>query len=82
MLKGSMLHQKQKEFEIVYHDTAPYEVLTTHELPYADTLRLKYVEEMVETDIITADVSCIPLHIWCHYMKAPLHFLERCPSSG
>ena len=48
VLKGSMLHQKQKEFEIVYHDTAPYEVLTTHE-PYADTLRLKYVEEMVET---------------------------------
>ncbi len=49
VLKGSMLDQKQKEFEIVYHDTAPYEVLTTHELPYADTLRLKYVEEMVET---------------------------------
>ncbi|MCI7657195.1 B12-binding domain-containing radical SAM protein [Anaerotignum sp.] len=49
VLKGSMLHQKQEEFEIVYHDTAPYEVLTTHELPYADTLRLKYVEEMVET---------------------------------
>lgn len=49
VLKGSMLHQKQKEFEIVYHDAAPYEVLTTHELPYADTLRLKYVEEMVET---------------------------------
>lgn len=48
VLKGSMLHQKQKEFEIVYHDTAPYEVLTTHELPFADTLRLKYVEEMVE----------------------------------
>ena len=49
VLKGSMLHQKQKEFEIVYHDTAPYEELNNHELTYADTLRLKYVEEMVET---------------------------------
>lgn len=49
VLKGSMLHQKQKEYEIVYHDTAPYEVMTTHMLPYADTLRLKYIEEMVET---------------------------------
>lgn len=49
VLKGSMLHQKQKEYDIVYHDTAPYEVLTTHKLPYTDTLRLKYVEEMVET---------------------------------
>ena len=49
VLKGSMLHKRQKEFEIVYHDTAPYEVLTTHALPFADTLRLKYIEEMVET---------------------------------
>ncbi len=49
VLKGSMLHQKQKEYEIVYHDTAPYEVMTTHRLPYEDTLKLKYIEEMVET---------------------------------
>lgn len=49
VLKGSMLHRRQKEFSIVYHDRAPYEVLTTHALPYADTLRLKYIEEMVET---------------------------------
>ncbi len=49
VLKGSMLHQKQKEYEIIYHDMAPYEVLTTHVLPYDDTLRLKYIEEMVET---------------------------------
>ncbi|MBR5793801.1 MAG: DUF4080 domain-containing protein, partial [Anaerotignum sp.] len=49
VLKGSMLHQKQDEYEIVYHDAAPYEVMTTHMLPYADTLRLKYIEEMVET---------------------------------
>jgi len=49
VLKGSMLHQKQKEYEIVCHDTAPYEVMTTHMLPYSDTLHLKYIEEMVET---------------------------------
>lgn len=49
VLKGSMIHHRQHEFEIVYHDKAPYEVLTTHKLPYADTLKLKYIEEMVET---------------------------------
>lgn len=49
VLKGSMIYHRQKDFEIVYQDTAPYEVLTTHVLPYVDTLRLKYVEEMVET---------------------------------
>lgn len=49
VLKGSAIYNRQHEFSIIYHDTAPYEVLTTHVLPYADTLRLKYVEEMVET---------------------------------
>lgn len=49
VLKGSMIYQRQQDFAIVYQDTAPYEVLTTHALPYGDTLRLKAVEEMVET---------------------------------
>ena len=49
LLKGSMLHQKRKEYGIITHDKAPYEVLETEALPFADTLRLKYVEEMVET---------------------------------
>ena len=49
VLKGSMIYHRQHEFDIVYHDTAPYEILTTHKLSYADTLRLKYIEEMVET---------------------------------
>ncbi len=49
VLKGSMIYNRQHDFEIVYQDMAPYEVLTTHMLPYEDTLRLKAVEEMVET---------------------------------
>lgn len=49
VLKGSMIYNRQHDFAIVYQDTAPYEVLTTHMLPYADTLRLKAIEEMVET---------------------------------
>jgi radical SAM superfamily enzyme YgiQ (UPF0313 family) len=49
VLKGSMIYNRQHDFSIVYQDTAPYEVLTTHMLPYEDTLNLKAVEEMVET---------------------------------
>ncbi len=49
VLKGSMLYQRQKEYAISYRDRAPYEVLSTHELPFSDTIRLKYIEEMVET---------------------------------
>ena len=49
VLKGSMIYNRQHDFSIVYQDTAPYEVLTTHMLSYEDTLKLKAVEEMVET---------------------------------
>ena len=49
VLKGSMIYNRQKDFEIIYQDVAPYEVLTTHMLPYQDTLKLKAIEEMVET---------------------------------
>ena len=49
VLKGSMIYNRQQEFGIVYQDIAPYEVLTTHMLPYEDTLKLKAIEEMVET---------------------------------
>ena len=44
-----MIYNRQQEFGIVYQDIAPYEVLTTHMLPYEDTLKLKAIEEMVET---------------------------------
>lgn len=48
VLKGSMIYHHSEDFGIQYHDTAPYEVLCTEALPYQDTLRLKYIEEMVE----------------------------------
>jgi len=48
VLKGSMVFNRRDEFGIVYHPQAPYEVLTTHYLPYEDTLKLKAIEEMVE----------------------------------
>lgn len=48
VLKGSMIHHRKEDFGIVHHQTAPYQVLFTHHLPYQHTLRLKAIEEMVE----------------------------------
>lgn len=49
LLKGSGLRQMAEVYGIRYSDSAPYEVLSTPQLPYADLLRLKNIEEMVET---------------------------------
>ena len=49
LLKGSGLRRDAEKFGIVFRDEAVYEVLYTKDLPYEDVLRLKLVEEMVET---------------------------------
>lgn len=49
LLKGSGLRYHQREYGIVCRDTAPYEVLFTTDLPFEDMLRLKGIEELVET---------------------------------
>lgn len=49
LLKGSGLAHNTKNYGIVCSETPPYEVLFTDALPYSDLLRLKRIEDMVET---------------------------------
>jgi radical SAM superfamily enzyme YgiQ (UPF0313 family) len=48
VLKGSYMHEHADEYEILYHDNPPYEVLATKWLSYEDVLKMKRVEEMLE----------------------------------
>ena len=48
VLKGSHMKEMVEEYQIVYKEQEPYEVLETKWLPYEDILRLKMVESMVE----------------------------------
>lgn len=48
VLKGSYMEEKVQDYELLYTDRPPYEVLSTKWLPYRDVVRLKRVEEMVE----------------------------------
>ena len=48
VLKGSYMFEHAKEYEILYHDNPPYEVLATKWLSYEDVLRMKRIEEMLE----------------------------------
>jgi len=49
VLKGSKMHRKADEYGVVYTDQPPYEVLFTKWLSYRDVLKLKGIEDMVET---------------------------------
>ena len=48
VLKGSLMGELCKQYEIYYLDEAPYEVLYTKWLPYQDVCKLKDIEDMVE----------------------------------
>ena len=48
ILKGSYMEEMVPEYGIRYHEQPPYEVLSTRWISYAEILRLKDVEEMVE----------------------------------
>lgn len=48
VLKGSYMYEHAKEYEMLYHSTAPYEVLKTKWLSYEDILKIKQAEEMLE----------------------------------
>ena len=48
VLKGSHMEEMASEYELVYQERPPFEVLSTKWLSYAEVIALKGVEEMVE----------------------------------
>lgn len=48
LLKGSTLYSQYKDFGMEFRHYPPYEILSTHVLPYKDLIRLKKVEEVTE----------------------------------
>lgn len=48
VLKGSFMYQEAENYQILYKEKEPYEVLCTRWLSYADISQLKMVESMVE----------------------------------
>lgn len=48
VLKGSYMKEQTERYQLLYQDRPPFEVLSTRWLSYADVIRLKGIEEMVE----------------------------------
>lgn len=48
VLKGSYLYEHRETYGLVYQENPPYEVMETRWLPYAEILKIKLVEEMLE----------------------------------
>lgn len=49
LLKGSGLRRRAKDYGYIWTDSPPYEVLASDSLTYEEILRLKMIEEVLET---------------------------------
>ena len=75
LLKGSGLYRNREKYGIVSSDYAPYEVLYTDDLSYAELLKLKMVEEMVEVYYNSNRFRLLLSYLTSFY-SSPFRFFE------
>ena len=70
VLKGSYMYEHAAEYDLTWHSSAPYEVLSTRWLSYDDILRIKRVEEMLEVYYNSWQYSLTIRLLLCVYPSA------------
>lgn len=75
LLKGTGLHRDSRRYGLVCRENAPYEVLFTAALSFNDMLKLKMVEEMVETYYNSGRYSK-ELKYLAEFFPTPFDFFE------
>lgn len=76
VLKGSYMEEHTEEYGLMYKSFPPYEVLYTKWLPYEDVLKLKRIEEMVETYYNSGQFSYTLEHLVKEFVT-PFAFFEQ-----
>lgn len=82
VLKGSYMYEHQEEYGIVYHHRPPYEVLKTKWLTFDEVIKLKQVEQVVETYYNSGQFSTMLGIYFCrekmiHGNERPYFFFRR-----
>lgn len=77
LLKGSGLRNKAQEYGYVFLDIPPYEVMETGVLSYGEIIKLKGIEEMVETYYNTNRFSTSLNVLLGNFYNSPFKFFEE-----
>lgn len=75
VLKGSLMEEESKAYDIVYQSTPPYEVLFTGQLNYPDLLLIKGVCEMVEV-YYNSGQFLYSMHFLEHFFETPMKLYQ------
>lgn len=76
VLKGSYMYEHAAEYGIIYHDSPPYEVMTTNWLSYEDVLKMKRVEEMLEVYYNSGQFE-ITMKVLKHKFDSPFDMFQK-----
>ena len=76
VLKGTRMEEEAAEHGVVYRSRPPYEVLSTRWLGYADIIRLKGIEELVEMYYNSGQFSCTLACVVPRF-ASPFDFFEQ-----
>jgi len=76
VLKGSNMRKNSEKLSLIYRENAPYEILYTDALSFSDLLKLKEVEDIVDTFYNSRKFvfTCIYAS---KFFSSPFHFFEN-----
>ena len=75
VLKGTVMEEEVKKYDIIYRNQSPYEVLGTKWLSYDEIILLKGVEELVELYYNSGQYT-LTLKYAVPFFESPFHFYE------
>lgn len=76
LLKGSGLRERADRYETQYHESAPYEVISTKWLTYGEVLKLKDIEHLLESYYNTGRFGNALAYLMDAYPKPAFGFFE------
>lgn len=76
LLKGSGLRKDAKKYGLIYKQKAPYEILYNDYIDYKHILKLKSIEEMIET-YYNSGKALYTLKYIISFFKSPFDFYEN-----
>ncbi|AHV96234.1 B12-binding domain-containing radical SAM protein [Paenibacillus sabinae] len=77
MLRGTGLRAQAAKYDYVYMEHAPYEILSSHVMPFSDIVRLKRLEDVLEKYWNSHRIDHTVKYLFRHIFASPFDFFQE-----
>ncbi|MFD1775671.1 B12-binding domain-containing radical SAM protein [Paenibacillus rhizophilus] len=77
MLRGTGLRAQAAKYDYVYMEHAPYEILSSHVMPFSDIVRLKRLEDVLEKYWNSHRLDHTVKYLMRHIFESPFDFFQE-----